>query len=255
MDKLMIKKCIEDDNKAISLFEIPSRVLVVGAFGCDQPVYKKLKKIFNGISSINIHFFDDDIISVDDCEPNSVVVIDDFLLENQKKKNKFIEEPSETAETQKKFKKGTNLENETEKMKQLIHLQQNLQKNFKKSDLEHSEKKLNVIKKDEDEDEGDNNNACPIQGHVEYTPKKIQKIINLKKNLQNNYRKTVLNDKYTAEEKVKHYEPILKALSNVESSVNDVKEVAIKTDNDIQKMIISPYKPKNPELHRLMSAN
>ena len=84
--------------------------------------------------------------------------------------------------------------------------------------------------------------------------KKIQKIINLKKNLQNNYRKTVLNDKYTAEEKVKHYEPILKALSNVESSVNDVKEVAIKTDNDIQKMITpTPYIPKNPELQRLMS--
>lgn len=111
MDKLMVKKYIEDDNKEKSLFEIPSRVLVVGASGCgkttllynmiisywipyknlyiftkniDQPVYKKLKKIFNGISSINIHFSDDDIISVDDCEPNSVVVIDDFLLENQK---------------------------------------------------------------------------------------------------------------------------------------------------------------------------
>ncbi|KAF0695107.1 Uncharacterized protein FWK35_00035128, partial [Aphis craccivora] len=110
MDKLMVKKYIEDDNKEKSLFEIPSRVLVVGASGCgkttllynmiisywipyknlyiftkniDQPVYKKLKKIFNGISSINIHFSDDDIISVDDCEPNSVVVIDDFLLENQ----------------------------------------------------------------------------------------------------------------------------------------------------------------------------
>ncbi|KAF0689291.1 Uncharacterized protein FWK35_00036037, partial [Aphis craccivora] len=143
-----------------------------------------------------------------------------------------VREPPETTETQNNFMKGTNLENETEKMKQLIHLKQNLQKSFKKSDLEHSDKKLN--------------------GRVEYTPKKIQKIINLKKNLQNNYRKTVLNDKYTAEEKVKHYEPILKTLSNVESSVNDVKEVAIKTDNDIQKMI-PPYKPKNPELQRLMS--
>ncbi|KAF0706602.1 Uncharacterized protein FWK35_00036910 [Aphis craccivora] len=109
----MVKKYIEDDNKEKSLFEIPSRVLVVGASGCgkttllynnmiisywipyknlyiftkniDQPVYKKLKKIFNEISSINIHFsYDDDIISVDDCESNSVVVIDDFLLENQK---------------------------------------------------------------------------------------------------------------------------------------------------------------------------
>ncbi|KAE9521643.1 hypothetical protein AGLY_017939 [Aphis glycines] len=196
MDKLMVKKYIEDENKGKSLFEIPSRVLVVGASGC---------------------------------------------------------EPPETTGTQNNFKKGTNLENETEKIKQLIHLKHNLQKNFKKSVLEHFEKKLNIIDEDEDEDESDNNNASPIQGHVEYIPKKIQKIINLKKNLQNNYRKTILNDKYTAEEKVKHYEPILKALSNVESSVNDVKEVAIKTDNDIQKMIIPPYKPKNPELQRLMS--
>ncbi|KAE9532371.1 hypothetical protein AGLY_009994 [Aphis glycines] len=196
MDKLMVKKYIEDENKGKSLFEIPSRVLVVGASGC---------------------------------------------------------EPPETTGTQNNFKKGTNLENETEKIKQLIHLKHNLQKNFKKSVLEHFEKKLNIIDEDEDEDESDNNNASPIQGHVEYIPKKIQKIINFKKNLQNNYRKTILNDKYTAEEKVKHYEPILKALSNVESSVNDVKEVAIKTDNDIQKMIIPPYKPKNPELQRLMS--
>ena len=85
-------------------------------------------------------------------------------------------------------------------MKQLIHLRQNLQKTFKKSGLEQSEKNLNFIKKDEDE--SDNNNVSPIMGHVEYTPKNIQKIINLKKNLQNNYRKTVLNDKYTSEKKL-----------------------------------------------------
>jgi len=51
----------------------------------------------------------------------------------------------------------------------------------------------------------------------QYTTK-LQKIINLKKDSQNNYRKTVLNDKYTAEEKVKHYEQILKALSSVENT-------------------------------------
>ncbi|KAE9522711.1 hypothetical protein AGLY_016894 [Aphis glycines] len=169
MDKLMVKKYIEDDNKEKSLFEIPSRVLVVGASGC---VYKKLKKIFNGISSINIHFSDDDIISVDDCEPNSVVVIDDFLLENQKLiMEYFIRSRSKNIS--------------------VIYLTQS-------NDI------LNI-----DEDEGDNNKT---QGRIEYTPKKIQKIINLKKNLQNNYRKTVLNDKYTAEEKVKHYKPILKAM-------------------------------------------
>lgn len=49
-------------------------------------------------------------------------------------------------------------------------------------------------------------------------PTELRKIINLKKDSQNNYRKTVLNDKYTAEEKVKHYEHILKALSSVENT-------------------------------------
>ena len=111
MDKVKVKFFIEDENKKKSLFELPSRVLIIGPSGCgkttllynmiinywipytnlyiftkniDQPVYKKLKIIFDGISSININFSDGDIISVDDCEPNSVVVFDDFLLEEQK---------------------------------------------------------------------------------------------------------------------------------------------------------------------------
>jgi GTPase SAR1 family protein len=111
MNKVVVKKFIEDENKEQSLFEIPSRGLLVGPSGCgkttllynliinywipylnlylftkniDQPVYKKLKKIFDDIPSIITHFSNDDIISVDDCEPNSLVVFDDFLLENQK---------------------------------------------------------------------------------------------------------------------------------------------------------------------------
>lgn len=47
---------------------------------------------------------------------------------------------------------------------------------------------------------------------------------------------------------------MLEGLSKVESSVNDVKEVAIKTDNDIQKMLIpTPYKPRNAEILGLLS--
>ena len=171
-------------------------------------------------------------------------------LKKKIKKNLKVTFMKEPSETQNNFKKGTNLENETEIMKKIIHIKQNLQKTYKKSDLEQKEKKLNVIKKDEDEGE---NNIEKLNIH-QSSPTELKNIINIKKQLQNNYRKSILNDKYKAEEKVKHYEPILKALSNVESSVNDVKEVAIKTDNDIQKMITpTPYKPRNPELQRLMS--
>ena len=111
MDKVKVKFFIEDENKKKSLFELPSRVLIIGPSGCgktnllynliinywipylnlyiftkniNQPVYKKLKIIFNGIPAINTHFSNSDIIPVDDCEPNSVVVFDDFLLEEQK---------------------------------------------------------------------------------------------------------------------------------------------------------------------------
>jgi len=42
-------------------------------------------------------------------------------------------------------------------------------------------------------------------------PTELQKITHLKKDSQDNFRKIVLNDKYTAEKKLKHYEQILKA--------------------------------------------
>jgi len=110
MNKVVVKKFIEDENKKQSLFEIPTRCLIVGPSGSgkttllynliinywipylnlyiftkniDQPVYKKLKKIFDGIPSINTHFSSGDIIPVDECEPNSLILIDDYLLENQ----------------------------------------------------------------------------------------------------------------------------------------------------------------------------
>lgn len=110
MDKVKVKFFIEDENKKKSLFELPSRVLIIGPSGCgkttllynliinywipylnlyiftkniEQPVYKKIKKIFDDIPSINTHFSNDEIISVDDCEPNSLVIFDDFLKEKQ----------------------------------------------------------------------------------------------------------------------------------------------------------------------------
>lgn len=110
MDKVKVKFFIEDENKKKSLFELPSRVLIIGPSGCgktnllynliidywipyknlyiftkniEQTVYKTIKQIFDDIPSINTHFSNDEIISVDDCEPNSLVIFDDFLKEKQ----------------------------------------------------------------------------------------------------------------------------------------------------------------------------
>jgi len=167
------------------------------------------------------------------------------IIKKKKIKKVTFIEPSEI---QNNFKEGSSLEDGTKKIKQLIQIEQNLQNNFKNSDLPDSKKKLNDIKKDEDE-----NNVKKLKVK-EYPSAELHKIINIKKNLKNNYRKRVINDKYSAEKLVKHYEPLIKELSNVKKSINDVKDVAIKTDNDIQKMIITtPYKPRHPEVLRILS--
>ncbi|KAL4131306.1 hypothetical protein QTP88_008639 [Uroleucon formosanum] len=69
-----------------------------------------------------------------------------------------------------------------------------------------------------------------------------------------NYRKRVIDDRHSTEEKIKNFEPILEGLSKVESSINNVKEVAIKTDNDIQRLIpTTTYRPRNPDVLRLLT--
>ena len=169
------------------------------------------------------------------------------IIKKKKIKKVTFTEPSEI---QNNFKEGSSLEDGTDKIKQLILIEQNLQNNFKKSDLPDSMKKLNKMKKNEDEDEY---NVKQFKEKV-YSPTELHKINNIQKNLKNNYIKRVINDKYSAEKLVKHYEPLLKELSNVKSSIDDVKEVAIKTDNDIQKMIITtPYKHRQPEVLRILS--
>ncbi|KAL4085217.1 hypothetical protein QTP88_027076 [Uroleucon formosanum] len=64
------------------------------------------------------------------------------------------------------------------------------------------------------------------------------------------------NDRHSAEKKVKNFEQILEGLSKVESSINNVKEVAIKTYNDIQRLIpTTTYRPRNPDVLRLLSTD
>ncbi|KAL4084374.1 hypothetical protein QTP88_028197 [Uroleucon formosanum] len=161
---------------------------------------------------------------------------------------------TDPAETQKKFNEGTNLENEPENIKKLVQVEQNLKNKFKKSDLSHSEKKLNNLRKDEYEDE-----YCVKKlQEKEYSPANLEKIINIEKKLKSNYRKRVIDDRHSAEEKIKNFEPILEGLSKVEKSINNVKEVSIKTDNDIQRLIptiTTTYRPRNPDVLRLLSTD
>ncbi|KAL4153242.1 hypothetical protein QTP88_001075 [Uroleucon formosanum] len=92
----------------------------------------------------------------------------------------------------------------------------------------------------------------------EYSPANLEKIINIEKKLKSNYRKRVIDDRHSAEEKIKKFEPILEGLSKVEKSINNVKEVAIKTDNDIQRLIpttTTTYRPRNPDVLRLLSTD
>lgn len=51
----------------------------------EQPKYKYLEKIIDGVKEINFFAFDnnEDIVSIEDAEPDSVMIFDDILLEKQ----------------------------------------------------------------------------------------------------------------------------------------------------------------------------
>jgi len=102
---------LENVNKKI--FPLPLRCLIVGTSGCgkttllynliakewgipfhslyifsksiEQEVYKDLKKVYDKLSAEEVeeiaHFYKncEDIISVDECEPNSLITIDDCV--------------------------------------------------------------------------------------------------------------------------------------------------------------------------------
>lgn len=109
MHKVIAKEYIKV-KKLESLFECPIRGVILGPSGCgknflltylilsfwapyknlyifaknlDQEVYDYIKKVFANIPSVKIHFSNNEIISVDECEPNSLVVFDDFIKEKQ----------------------------------------------------------------------------------------------------------------------------------------------------------------------------
>lgn len=63
--------------------------LYIFAKSIEQPIYQTLQKIYENIETTEgekvAHFYNncEEIISVDDCSPNSLIVFDDCILENQ----------------------------------------------------------------------------------------------------------------------------------------------------------------------------
>lgn len=111
MDLISIIKPYKIKNKIKSLFHLPMRLQITGPSGSgktevlrsivlnhwtnyenlyiftkniDQPVYNELIEIFEGIPEIYFYISDTDIISVDECERDSLVVFDDIPLDEQK---------------------------------------------------------------------------------------------------------------------------------------------------------------------------
>ncbi|KAL4088770.1 hypothetical protein QTP88_023854 [Uroleucon formosanum] len=142
---------------------------------------------------------------------------------------------TDPSETQNNLNEGSNLENEPENIKELIQVEQNLKNKFKKSNLSHSEKKLNNLRKDEDEYD-----VKKLQ-EKEYSPANLEKIINIEKNLKSNYRKRVIDDRHSAKEKIKNFEPILEGLSKVES--NDYENDQTPKSSPIKIKNLSPLPP------------
>lgn len=112
-----IKFISEDDTKC--LFPLPVRCLILGKSGSgkttllwniitkywipyenlyiftkslEQPIYEKLQEIFVDIEDIDTNFYDncDDIMSVDECRPNSLIIFDDCVLEKQNKIKEYF---------------------------------------------------------------------------------------------------------------------------------------------------------------------
>lgn len=117
MDNYEITAFHLDNSRSRSIFPIPMRCLIIGSSGSgktnllcniilkywihyknlyifarsiDQPIYEKMKAVFNSIDKIEAHITDDGIISVDDCEPDSLAIFDDYILDKQDKIKEYF---------------------------------------------------------------------------------------------------------------------------------------------------------------------
>ncbi|KAE9521596.1 hypothetical protein AGLY_018007, partial [Aphis glycines] len=116
-----------------------------------------------------------------------------------------------------------------------------------RKDLENKIDKVNKIKADNKKETkrgGSMNNKISIE--------EADRVIQLKDKLKKIYKNAALKNIYYEEEKEKSYGPVTNELKNIVTAVNEVKDINIKTDEDIQKILI-PY--QRPELLRLSSTD
>ncbi|VVC27118.1 Hypothetical protein CINCED_3A022510, partial [Cinara cedri] len=49
----------------------------------DQPIYQKSEEVFNDLDETETLISNEDIVSVDEFEPNNLIIFDDCVLKNQ----------------------------------------------------------------------------------------------------------------------------------------------------------------------------
>ncbi|KAE9522121.1 hypothetical protein AGLY_017465 [Aphis glycines] len=116
-----------------------------------------------------------------------------------------------------------------------------------RKDLENKIDKVNKIKADNKKETkrgGSMNNKILIE--------EADRVIQLKDKFKKIYKNADLKNIYYEEEKEKSYGPVTNELKNIVTAVNEVKDINIKTDEDIQKILI-PY--QRPELLCLSSTD
>lgn len=69
----------------ITQFWIPYKNLHIFTKSKNQPIYDNILEIFENLKEISVNIYEncEEMITVDECEPDSLVIFDDCLLENQ----------------------------------------------------------------------------------------------------------------------------------------------------------------------------
>jgi len=122
----------------------------------------------------------------------------------------------------------------------ILKLRDDLKEQYKNAGLRKKEKlfvpelksTVNVVNKD-------------IQKH---SVEEADRILKLRDDLKEEYKNAALRNIYVEEEKEKSFGPVTNELKNIVNAVNEVKEINIKTDEDIKKVLV-PY--KRPEVLQL----